>query len=87
MADENQDDQLVDLDDGRFLVTKNAKGEDVAVPVDDNFALAEIKKAEATIVAEREQTARALDRQKTNRLTEITGTIIVLAIIATCALT
>ena len=87
MADENKDDQLVDLDGSRFVVTKNAEGHDVAVPVDDSFALAEIKKAEATIISEREQTTRALAKQKTTRLTEITGTIVILAIIATCALT
>lgn len=79
--------QIVELEDGKYVVTKDADGKDIAVPVDDSYALAEIKKAEATIVSEREETTRALDKQKTTRTSEITGTIVLLAIIATCALT
>ncbi len=86
MTDENEP-QIVELDDGKYLVTKDDDGKDVAVPVDDNYALAEIKKAEATIVSEREQTTRDVELHKSHRLREITGTIIVLALIATCALT
>ncbi len=86
-TDPKDEPQIVELDDGKYVVMKDDDGKDVAIPVNDNFALAEIKKAEASIVSEREQTNRAVEKHKTGRLHEITGTIIFLALIATCALT
>ena len=87
MADNDQEDELVDIDGSRFVVTKNDEGQDIAVPIDDNYALAEIKKADAKIVAERERTVRDLQIHKTHRLSDVGVTVIDLAIIASCAFT
>lgn len=67
--------EVVEIDGKCYLVMEK-DGKDVAIPVDETHALAEIKKAEASI-----------EKQKTVRLSEVTSTLIVLALIATCAFT
>lgn len=41
------DDQLVVVGDKPFVVTKDGDGKDIAIPVDDNYALVRIREAEA----------------------------------------
>lgn len=75
-----KDSQIVELDDGRYLVTKDDDGNDIAVSVDETYALAEIKKSEASVLISREE-------QKTKRMNLGVQAVIILSIIATCALT
>jgi|GEM_PF-2422553 len=41
------EDQLVVIDEKPFVVTKNEDGDDIAIPVDDNYALVRIREAES----------------------------------------
>jgi hypothetical protein len=43
------DDQLVEIDEKPFVVTKDGDGNDIAIPVDDSYALVRLKEAEAAI--------------------------------------
>lgn len=54
------DDQLVVIDEKPFVVTKNEEGKDIAIPVDDNYALVRIREAESN--AELARTKRTKHR-------------------------